>query len=89
MDEIAEEEMEEVIFKRNLNFGFDYSRAPNGPRKEYNCLDSSEVQTQAAGDVQHRQEQEAKDYAASESNETEEEQDHNYRHGAEYWQSVD
>ncbi len=57
MDEIAEEVMEEVIFKRNLNFGFDYSRAQNGPRKEYNYLDSSEVQTQAAGDV-HRQEQE-------------------------------
>ena len=89
MDEIAEEVMEEIILKQNLNFGFDYSRAPNGPRKEYNYLDSSEVQTQAAGDVQHRQEQEAKDYAASESNETEEEQDHNYRHGAEYWQSVD
>ncbi len=88
MDEIAEV-MEEVIFKRNLNFGFDYSRAPNGPRKEYNYLDSSEVQTQAAGVVQHRQEQEAQDYTAIESNETEEEQDHNYRHGAEDWQSVD
>ena len=86
MDEIAEEVMEEIILKQNLNFGFDYSRAPNGPRKEYNYLDSSEVQTQAAGDVQHRQEQEAQDYTqdytASESKETEEEQDHNYRHRA-------
>ena len=68
MDEISEEAMEEERFKRNFNFGFDYRRAPNGPRKEYtsNHLDSSEVQTQAPGDVQHRQEQEAQDYAVSE-----------------------
>ena len=88
INEISEEVMEEQIFKRNLNFSFDYSRAPNEPGKEYNCLDSSEVQTQAAGDVQHRQEQEAQDYAVSERNEIEEEQNHKYRHGAEYWQSA-
>ena len=38
---------------------------------------------------QHQQGKEARAYSASESDENEEEQDHNYRHGAEYWESVD
>ncbi len=57
----------------SLQFRFDYSRAPNGPRKGYDRLDSSEVQSQGPAMAQHRQEREAQDYAVSESNETEEE----------------
>jgi hypothetical protein len=41
--------------------------------------------------VQHRQEQTAQVHTSRKGDESnsEEDQDHNYRHGAEYWESVD
>ena len=74
MYELSETELGEGIFKTKFMCYFDYQSAPNGPVKEK---------------VQQWQEQTAHVHPVCKGAETEEEQDHNYRHGTEYWESVD
>ena len=74
MYELSENELGEGIFKTKFMCYFDYQSAPNGPVKEK---------------VQQWQEQTAHVHPVCKGAETEEEQDHNYRHGAQYWESVD
>eukprot|EP00291_Cryptomonas_curvata_P021451 CAMPEP_0172166326 /NCGR_PEP_ID=MMETSP1050-20130122/8919_1 /TAXON_ID=233186 /ORGANISM="Cryptomonas curvata, Strain CCAP979/52" /LENGTH=1009 /DNA_ID=CAMNT_0012836923 /DNA_START=133 /DNA_END=3159 /DNA_ORIENTATION=+ len=72
MYELSETELREGMFRTNLRCYYDKQPAPNGPTKEK---------------VQQWQEQTAQVHSVCESDDskTEEKQDHNYRHGAEYW----
>ena len=79
--EISQEKMEEETFKPKFTCCFDYSRAQNGPKKEHNPLDSSEMQMQMTFDdtvvvymfsIGRSKKHNVEGYSVSENNTTEE-----------------